>query len=100
MSLSTFLPQGKRERLLALAAFLGAAVVGASFEARATPPCPIGESLLLSVSKVSVDGKDQTPPTADFFFQSGNDSSNPDFVATVYDPDTAKERTLRLKSAP
>jgi hypothetical protein len=100
MSFSALLPQGRRERLLALAAFIGAAVLGASYQARATVPCPIGESLALSVSKVAVDGKDQTPPTGDFFFQSGNDSSNPDFVATVYDPDTAKERTLRLKSKP
>jgi hypothetical protein len=94
------LPKRRRDRLAALAAFVGAAVAGASIEARATPPCPIGETLILSVSKVSVDGKDKTPPTDTFFFQSGNAPEVVPFVATVYDPDTGKSRGVELKRAP
>lgn len=96
----SFLPKQRRERVTAAAVFLGAAVIGAAFNVRATPPCPIGESALLQVDKVTVDGADKTPPTGDFFLQNGNAPEVVPFNATVYDPDTGKERSLELKKGP
>ncbi|MFO0755981.1 MAG: hypothetical protein U0359_05800 [Byssovorax sp.] len=100
MKFISLLPTRRRERIVAIATFAGAMVIGAAFNVRATPPCPIGESALLEVTTVTVDGADKTPPTGDFFLQNGNAPEVVPFNATVYDPDTGKERTLELKKGP
>lgn len=90
----------RRERIACAAAFFGTALVGASFFARATPPCPSAEELDLTMTSVSIDGADQPKSSEEFFLFPRNDYESGVFLARGYDPDTAMPRDLELKEAP
>lgn len=84
------------------AVFLGAVVLGASFAARATPPCPTSEELLFAVDVARIDGVDQPikelPLESLYLFP--RDESASLYLAGTYDPDTGRARDLVLKEAP
>jgi hypothetical protein len=89
--------------LLRRAIFLGAVMLGVSFAARATPPCPISEELLFTVETARIDGADQDIkeiPVGALYLFPQNDESTDVFLAGTYDPDTGEARSLELRRAP
>ncbi|MBK7825597.1 hypothetical protein [Nannocystis sp.] len=85
------------------AVFLGALVLGASLTARATPPCPTSEELLLTVDVARIDGADQDLPElalGDFYLFPRNDQDSGVFIGAVYDPDTGKPHNVELTRSP
>lgn len=88
--------------LVRRAVFLGAVVLGASFTARATPPCPTSEELLFAVDVARIDGAQQPlkdlPPESLYLFPRNDDAGI--YLAGTYDPDTGEARSLELKAAP
>lgn len=84
------------------AVFLGAVALGASFAARATPPCPTREELHFDVDVARIDGASQDIKNVALGSLSllPQDDEGDIFVANTYDPDTGRARNLELRSAP
>lgn len=91
-----------RPAILQRAVFLGAVTLGASFAARATPPCPSSEELLFVVEVARIDGADQDIKDlalGSLYLFPRNDDADI-FLAGTYDPDTGVTRDLELRRAP